>query len=60
MAQLGAARILLTRLDRPDEALLLYEAASGSATSRLDLEREIESGIREAKRALTKRALTMP
>ncbi len=60
MAQLGAARILLTRLDRPDEALRLYEAASASAVPHLDLERDIESGICEAKRALTKTALTVP
>ncbi|MGC2803950.1 MAG: rhomboid family intramembrane serine protease [Candidatus Acidiferrum sp.] len=60
LAQLAAARILLTRLNRPDEALRLYEAASASTVPHLDLEREIESGIREAKRALTKTALTVP
>jgi len=49
IAQLGAARILLTRLDRPDEALKLHEAASASTIAHLDLEREIESGIQEAK-----------
>ena len=52
LAQIGAARLLLTRLDRPDEALLLYEAASGSAVPHLDLEREIESGIDEAEAAI--------
>jgi tetratricopeptide (TPR) repeat protein len=46
MAKVGAARILLSRFDRPDEALRLYEAASASAVPHLDLEREIESGIR--------------
>ena len=56
LAQLGAARILLTRLDRPDEALRLYEAASASTVPHLDLEREIESGIRVAKTAISKRA----
>jgi tetratricopeptide (TPR) repeat protein len=50
MAQIGAARILLTRLDRPDEALRLYEAASASAAPHLDVEADIESGIREASR----------
>ena len=55
MAQLGAARILLTRLDRPDEALRLYEAASASTVPHLDLEREIESGIQEAKTILSQR-----
>jgi membrane associated rhomboid family serine protease len=53
LAQLGAARIFLTRLDHPDKALRLYEAASGSAVPHLDLEREIESGIQEAKIALS-------
>jgi tetratricopeptide (TPR) repeat protein len=52
LAQLSAARILLRRLDRPDHALRLYEAASASAVAHLDLEREIESGIREAKTTL--------
>jgi len=53
IAQVGAARILLTRLDRPDQALRLYEAASASTVAHLDLEREIESGIQEAKTALS-------
>ena len=52
MAQLGAARILLKRLDRPREALRLYEAASVSTVPHLDLERDIESGIQEAKDSL--------
>ena len=52
MAQLGAARILLKRLDRPHEAFRLYEAASTSPVPHLDLERDIESGIQEAKDAL--------
>ena len=55
MAQLGAARILLKRLDRPHEALRLYEAVSNSAVQHLDLERNIESGIQEAKAALLQR-----
>ena len=49
MGQLGAARILLKRLDRPNEALRLYEAASISVVPHLDLEQNIESGIQEAK-----------
>ena len=56
LAQLGAARILLTRLDRPDDALRLYEAASSSTVPHLDLEREIEAGIRVAKTAISQRA----
>jgi membrane associated rhomboid family serine protease len=55
LAQLGAARILLTRLDRPDDALRLYEAASSSAVPHLDLERDIEAGIRVAKTAISQR-----
>ena len=55
MAQLGAARILLTRLHRPDEALRLYEAVSASAVPHLDLESDIELGIREAKTVLSRR-----
>ena len=56
MAQLGAARILLKNLDRPDDALRLYEAALASTVPHLDLEREIESGIQEAKTALSQGA----
>ena len=56
LAQLGAGRILLTRLDRPDEALRAYEGALSSAVPHLDSEREIESGIREAKSAISQRA----
>jgi tetratricopeptide (TPR) repeat protein len=52
MAQIGAARILLTRLDRPDEALRLYQVASASAVPHLDLEADIEAGLREAKTTL--------
>jgi hypothetical protein len=52
MAQLGAARILLRRLDRPRDALRLYEAASTSVVAHLDCERDIESGIKEATAAL--------
>ena len=56
MAQLGAARILLKRLDRPHDALRLYEAASAAIVPHLDLEQDIQSGIREAKTALSQRA----
>jgi membrane associated rhomboid family serine protease len=56
IAQLGAARILLKRLDRPQDALRLYEAASTSAVPLLDFERDIESGIQQAKTAILERA----
>ena len=52
MAQLGAARICLKRLNRPQDALRFYEAASASAVPHLDLEQDIESGIREARNVL--------
>ena len=55
MAQLGAARILLKRLDRPHDALRLYEAASASAVPHLDCERDIQSGIKEAEAALSQK-----
>jgi seryl-tRNA(Sec) selenium transferase len=57
MAQLGAARICLKRLGRPLDALRFYEGASASAVPHLDLELDIESGIREAKRLLLERKL---
>jgi membrane associated rhomboid family serine protease len=52
-AQLGAARIYLKRLDRPQDALKLFEAASASPVPHLDLEPAIEAGIRAARAALT-------
>jgi membrane associated rhomboid family serine protease len=52
MALIGAARILLTRLDRPDEALRLFQVASSSAVPHLDLEADIEAGLRAAETAL--------
>jgi tetratricopeptide (TPR) repeat protein len=53
MAQLAAARICLKRLNRPQDTLRLYEAAAASAVPHLDLEQDIESGIREAKNVLS-------
>jgi tetratricopeptide (TPR) repeat protein len=53
MAQLAAARICLNRLTRPLDALRLYEGASDSTIPHLDLEQEIESGIREARTAVS-------
>jgi len=52
LALLGAARICLNRLNRPQDALRFYEAAAASALRHLDLERDIQSGIREAKIAI--------
>jgi len=52
MAQIGAARILLKRLDRPEEALRLYRTASASGIPHLDLEQDIGAGIQEAESAM--------
>ena len=49
LAQLCAARICLKRIGRPLDALRLFEAASNSTVPHLDLERDIESGLREAR-----------
>ena len=46
LALLGAARICLKRLNRPQDALRFYEAASASAVPHLDLQQDIDSGIR--------------
>jgi hypothetical protein len=52
LAQLCAARICLNRLNRPVDALRFYEAAKTSAVPHLDLELDIQSGIRAAKDVL--------
>jgi membrane associated rhomboid family serine protease len=53
VAQISAAGLCLDRLNRPEDALKFYEAASNSSVPHLDLELEIESGIREATSALS-------
>jgi membrane associated rhomboid family serine protease len=50
-AQLGAGRCA-QRLNRPQDALKFYEAASASRVPHLDLETTINAGIRQAKAAL--------
>jgi hypothetical protein len=57
MAQLAAARICFKRLNRPLNALRFYEAAAASAVPHLDLELDIESGIREARTVLAQSKL---
>jgi membrane associated rhomboid family serine protease len=52
LAQLGAARIYVKRLNRPQDAIRLYEAVAKSPIPHLDLESNIESGVREARAAL--------
>ena len=53
MAQLAAGRICLKRLNRPQDALRFFQAASVSLVPHLDLETNIQTGIREASVALS-------
>ena len=53
LAQLGAAKLCLKRLNRPQDALKLYEAVAASPIPHLDWEHGIQLGIREAKAALS-------
>jgi membrane associated rhomboid family serine protease len=52
-AQLSAARLCLKKLNRPKDALALYEAAAKSPIPHLDWDQLIQSGIKEAKAALS-------
>jgi len=52
-AQLSAARLCLKKLNRPQDALALYQAAAASPIPHLDWEQHIQSGIKEAKAALS-------
>jgi membrane associated rhomboid family serine protease len=51
-AQLSAARLCLKKLNRPKEALALYQAAAASPIPHLDWEQHIQSGIKDAKAAM--------
>lgn len=52
MAQLGAAKVCLKRLNRPQDALTFYQAAAASPIPHLDWEQNIQAGMKEAKAAL--------
>ncbi len=52
-AQLSAARLCLKRLNRPQDALALYQKAGASPIPHLDWEQHIQSGIKEAKAAMS-------
>ena len=52
LAQIGAGRIYLKRLNRPAEALQMYEAAQCSPMPHADWQATIDKGIAEAKKAL--------
>jgi membrane associated rhomboid family serine protease len=51
-AQLSAARLCLKKLDRPQDALALYQAAAASPIPHLDWDGIIQAGIKEAKATL--------
>ncbi len=53
MAQMAAARVCLKRLNRPEDALKFYQAATRSPVPHLDLEYAIQAGIKEAMAAQT-------
>ena len=52
-AQLSAARLCLKKLNRPKDALALYQAAAGSPIPHLDWDQHIQAGIKDAKNALS-------
>ena len=51
-AHLSAARLCLKKLNRPQDALAIYQTAAASPIPHLDWEQIIQSGIKEAKAAL--------
>jgi membrane associated rhomboid family serine protease len=53
LAKISAARLCLKRLNRPQDALRLYEGASASTVPHLELERDIQMGIRQAEDVLS-------
>jgi len=52
-AQLSAARLCLKRLNRPQDALTLYQTAAASPIPHLDWDQHIVAGIKEAKAAMS-------
>jgi membrane associated rhomboid family serine protease len=52
LAQMAAGRIYLKRLNRPSEALRLYEAAQASPVPHADWQATIDKGIAESKKLL--------
>jgi membrane associated rhomboid family serine protease len=52
-AQLSAARLCLKRLNRPQDALTLYQTAAASPIPHLDWDQHILAGIKEAKAAMS-------
>jgi len=56
LAKISAARLCLKRLNRPHDALRFYEEASASVVPHLDLDRDIQVGIQQAKDVLSQNA----
>ena len=56
MAQIACGRLCVKKLSLPGDGLKFYEAASASKVPHLDLDMDIDTGIREAKAAMTPRA----
>jgi membrane associated rhomboid family serine protease len=52
LAQMAAGRLYLKRLNRPSDALRLYEAAQASSVPHADWQPTIDRGIAEAKKAM--------
>lgn len=52
MAQLGAARVCMKKLGRPQDALKFLRAADASPVPHLDMEHSIQAAIKEATAAL--------
>jgi hypothetical protein len=59
MAQIAAGKLCLKKLGRPQDALKFFEAASASSVPHLDLDINIDAGIREAKAGLLSPAPAM-
>ena len=58
LAKISAARLCLNRLHRPQDALRLYKEASASTVPHLDLDRDIQVGIQQAKDILSNAQLS--
>jgi len=53
MALMAGARLAMNKLQRPQQALNLYQAAGASTIPHLDLDDSIEQGIKAAQSAMT-------
>jgi len=60
LALLSGGRLTLKKLDRPSEALLFYKAAAASPAPHAEWDPNIQKGILEAERALSKPSSPVP